>query len=385
MSKADSNKDIADPSSLRSSVNFADTQSEVTPPWKETLTRFVPYAAIVAVQLIFAANSLIVKGALEDVDLEPLLFSSFRVTIALSCMFLAAYSNNNYQFPHVPRELHPKLAMLGVFGVIGNQVFNIYGLDLTTPTVQAIIQPSMAVWTMGLCIILKREQLTLLKLFGLTAAVVGAIVVILFPAKDDDDDDSGDDAGDDEDDEDESSSGLFVLGVVFLLCNTLSYAIYLVYQKPMLNILHPTFIGFYAFVYGAIGEVLGALYFFFVTDFGQFDVYTWLAILYAGFITSGLGYFLSLWAMKRTNPPLVSLASTIQPVAAAILSYFFRDESITLEQALGGLCIAIGLGATIYAQNRPSQQYQPIDETPPQSLPQIAAANTPDTLSPHSK
>eukprot|EP00002_Diphylleia_rotans_P027745 TRINITY_DN5572_c0_g1_i1.p1 TRINITY_DN5572_c0_g1~~TRINITY_DN5572_c0_g1_i1.p1 ORF type:complete len:370 (-),score=72.03 TRINITY_DN5572_c0_g1_i1:79-1188(-) len=310
--------------------------------WTECIQKSMPYAAIITVQLIFSVSSLIVKGALEDVDLEPIVFSAFRVTIGLLCMFFAAYVQNDYQYPYVSREFHPTLAMLGLFGVIGNQILLIYGLDLTTPTVQTIIQPSMAVWTMALCVLLKREKMNTLKFFGLAAAIVGSTIVILFPASDSDGNGQ----------ESDSSSSLFVTGVMFLLCSTFSYAIYLVYQKPLLNTMHPTFIGFYAFLYGAAGEILAAIYFIVTTDYGQFDAYTWLAILYAGFMTSGLAYFLSLWAMKRTNPPLVSLASTIQPVVTALLSYFFRNESITLEQSLGGLCITLGLGATIYAQEK---------------------------------
>ncbi len=60
-------------------------------------------------------------------------------------------------------------------------------------------------------------------------------------------------------------------------------------------------------------------------------------------------------AMKRTNPPLVSLASTIQPIAAAVLSYFFRDEAITFAQFMGGLLIIVGLGCTVYAQSIPQK------------------------------
>eukprot|EP00002_Diphylleia_rotans_P024399 TRINITY_DN4816_c0_g1_i2.p1 TRINITY_DN4816_c0_g1~~TRINITY_DN4816_c0_g1_i2.p1 ORF type:complete len:278 (+),score=49.22 TRINITY_DN4816_c0_g1_i2:65-898(+) len=253
--------------------------------WRERFVRWkeaaIPYVAIVTVQILFASNAIISKIGMEGENFPPILFASFRSLIAFPCMLTYAYFANDMKLPTIPREAYKTFFWLGFFGIFGNQVGNLYGLSLTSPTVSGIMMPSTAVWTMAISIGLKRETSSKLKLVGVLCAIIGSCIVILFPSKDSA--------------ESDSDTGIFVLGVCLLLVNTLSYAIYLVMQKPLLKDYAPYTIGTYTFVVGGSITFLASLYHYATTDFARFSVKTWLAVTYAGVAASAIPYFLTLW------------------------------------------------------------------------------------------
>jgi drug/metabolite transporter (DMT)-like permease len=68
----------------------------------------------------------------------------------------------------------------------------------------------------------------------------------------------------------------------------------------------------------------------------------WLAIGYIG-LSSGVGYFLWLWALAHTTPTRVTVFLALSPVAAALLGGVLLGEPLTAA-LLGGLaCVAAGL------------------------------------------
>eukprot|EP00002_Diphylleia_rotans_P013660 TRINITY_DN2662_c0_g1_i3.p1 TRINITY_DN2662_c0_g1~~TRINITY_DN2662_c0_g1_i3.p1 ORF type:complete len:294 (-),score=60.03 TRINITY_DN2662_c0_g1_i3:578-1459(-) len=257
---------------------------------------FIPTVVLLFVQVMFAANTIVVKAVLEGSEADPLFFLSCRAVIAVICLFLLASHSLGWKLPWIDADLHVPLMLLGFFGVVGNQVLFIYGLDLTSPTVHGIVQPSVAVWTMAICVAMGYERLTGLKFVGLLASVVGSIIVILSPkvSLDQPSVDSGH-GGVQETQQNDEEFHSFIMGVAMLLLHTLSYAIYLVRQKEVLKKLHPTVTALYTFAYGGAGEIILASKSILALDLSSIETSFWFAAFYAGFVTSGIGYFLSMW------------------------------------------------------------------------------------------
>jgi drug/metabolite transporter (DMT)-like permease len=80
----------------------------------------------------------------------------------------------------------------------------------------------------------------------------------------------------------------------------------------------------------------------FFNAFPHFTPGGWLAILFIG-ISSGIGYYLWLWALNHTTPTDVTVFLALSPVTAAVLGALFLAETISIIDLFGLLCVALGL------------------------------------------
>ncbi|MEE8502744.1 MAG: DMT family transporter, partial [Kiloniellales bacterium] len=68
----------------------------------------------------------------------------------------------------------------------------------------------------------------------------------------------------------------------------------------------------------------------------------WLAVLFIG-MSSGLGYYLWLWALKHTTPTKVTVFLALSPITATALGAAFLSEPISVPFIVGLCCVALGL------------------------------------------
>jgi drug/metabolite transporter (DMT)-like permease len=79
--------------------------------------------------------------------------------------------------------------------------------------------------------------------------------------------------------------------------------------------------------------------------FGSLPHFTaagWLAVVFIG-ISSGVGYYLWLWALNHTTPTKVTVFLALSPITAAGLGAFLLGETITMMLFLGLACVVFGL------------------------------------------
>lgn len=73
----------------------------------------------------------------------------------------------------------------------------------------------------------------------------------------------------------------------------------------------------------------------------------WGPILYAGILSSGVGYTLQIVAQKNTSPTIASLLMSLESVFAAIAGWLILGESFSAREMIG---VALMFGAIILAQ-----------------------------------
>lgn len=76
----------------------------------------------------------------------------------------------------------------------------------------------------------------------------------------------------------------------------------------------------------------------------------WLPILYAGVLSSGVGYTLQIIAQKNTSPTMASLLMSLESVFAVLAGWVLLQEKLTLRELLG--CVLV-FAAIILAQLAP--------------------------------
>ena len=68
----------------------------------------------------------------------------------------------------------------------------------------------------------------------------------------------------------------------------------------------------------------------------------WFAVVFIG-VSSGVGYFLWLWALKHTTPTKVAVFLSLSPVTATILGALILSETVTATFLFGLAAVAFGL------------------------------------------
>jgi drug/metabolite transporter (DMT)-like permease len=80
----------------------------------------------------------------------------------------------------------------------------------------------------------------------------------------------------------------------------------------------------------------------FFAGFPRFSARGWAAVVFVG-VSSGVGYYLWLWALNHTTPTRVTVFLALSPVTAAGLGAMLLGEPLSTGLLAGVACVALGL------------------------------------------
>ena len=139
------------------------------------------------------------------------------------------------------------------------------------------------------------------------------------------------------------------LGNALVLGNCLSYALYLVLQRPILNELPPLTVVAWTFVFGGAATLLVSAPALVAAPLATVPARVWLGIAYTVLIPTAVNYAINTWAVRRSSPALVAAYTTLQPVVAAALGVLVLGEVPGWRDGLGFVLILAGLAAVASA------------------------------------
>lgn len=298
---------------------------------------FSAHLALLGVNIFYGANHLLAKGVMPNY-MGPNAFIFFRVVVTTGLFWLL---HALFIREKVARKDLLRLATCGFFGVAMNQLFFFNGLELTSAINAGIIMTSTPILVVILAFFILKEPITRLKIIGVLLGAVGAISLTL----------AGRMPGFD-------SS----LGDLFIFINALSFGIYLVIVKPLMNKYNPLTVISYNFLFGLIfvlsypsvlDEVL-------TTNYVSFPIEIWLKI---GFVIIGatfLTYLLNIYALKHVSPSVSGSYIYTQPVLVMLFTLLFGyigwsadySGAITLEKIAYMLMIFTGVYLISLASRR---------------------------------
>ena len=219
------------------------------------------------------------------------------------------------------RDLLP-IAALGVvqFGVVV-ALLN-YALQTISAGRASLIFATFPLITMLFAAALKHERLTVAKSTGVGLTVLGVGLTLGEKAV--------------------LPGGGSWLGEAAVLLSAASGALCSVLYRPYLQTYDPLPVGALAML-ASVGflAALAAPQGFFIeppslTDGG------WLAVLFIG-VSSGIGYWLWLWALRHASPTRVAVFLALGPATAFLLGAIFLGEPVSLFSLLGLAAVALGL------------------------------------------
>ncbi len=274
-------------------------------------------AALVGIQV----GSAIVATRFVIDQTHPGSLALLRYTVGALCLLPPLLASA--RVPFAKRDLLP-LGLLGIaqFGIV--VVLLNYALQFIPSARAALIFASLPLQAMVIAALLGYERLTFAKSLGVLLTIIGVGFVLgerVF--------DEGNPQGWIGD------IAVFTSALVAAACSVL-YRPYL-QRYPTLQISSLAMLAavvFLAFV--AAGEG-------FFDAVPRFTPEGWLAVFFLG-VSSGIGYYLWLWALYNTTPTKVTIFLALNPITAAGLGAFFLGEKMSVALLIGIICVVLGLG-----------------------------------------
>ena len=279
------------------------------------------HLALFGVALIYGANYLIAKVALNSGYIEPSAFIFLRVSFAT----LIFWGIDRYWVrERVARADWAWFALCALFGVAINQLFFFYGLQLTSPINASLLMTTTPILVLLAASVLLKERITALKLSGIGLGAAGAVLLILHGKK-------------------FAYQKADALGDVLIFVNATAYAIYLVLVRRLMRRYHFVTVIKWGFTFGWLYVLPVAWNDLGGVQWAAFTPAIWWSIAYVLVFTSFAAYFLNAYALKQVSPAIVSAYIYLQPVLAALFSLWFDQEPLTPVKLLAGSLIFLGV------------------------------------------
>ncbi len=252
---------------------------------------------------------------------EPASLAFMRYAIGLLCLLPVTLLQ---PWPRVARRDLLPIGLLGIgqFGIL--IVLLNYGLTLVPAAEGALIFSSLPLLTLMLAALLGYEALTWAKSGGVILTMFGIGLVLA----------------------EKLSGGTWtsaaLLGELAVFASAFTGALCSVLYRPYVK-------RYAALPVSSLAMAAAVLFLFFLAAregfFTTWPVFTpsgWLAIVFIG-LSSGLGYFLWLWALQHTTPTRVAIFLALNPITAGILGWLLLGESLSLPFLGGLLLVVLGL------------------------------------------
>jgi drug/metabolite transporter (DMT)-like permease len=284
------------------------------------------HAALLGVQAAFAAAAFEGKLALGSVGsggqgVEPLALAMARMVGAT--LFFQVVLRAGGRLRPLPWVDHARIAALSVLGIVLNQTLYLVGLRITTAFAAALLGATIPVFTAALAIVLRVERADVRTGIGLVLAFAGVLWL--------------------------TGIGSIDLGAVVIAINCLSYSLYIVLSKPVIERVGATTLVTWLFTWGVVmlapiggvALVSGALH---------WSARAWLLVGFFVAVPTIYAYLANAWALGRTSPTVVTIYIYLQPLLAAILQWLQLGVPVT-SRALGASAFILG-GVAVVTMRR---------------------------------
>lgn len=289
---------------------------------KKFTTRFgLIDLALLLTASVWGINVVIVKIALRS--FSPIIFNSLRFILAMSLSWIMLHMTEPRA--RVRRSDFFTLVWLGLLGHALYQVLFIYGINFTSAGNTSLLLAAMPVWVAIFSALTAVDTVRLSTWLGLACSVLGILFVVLG---------SGKDVG----------FALATLkGDLMILCGTLLYATFTIRSKPLMSHYSPLQVSTYTMTSGTLGLTLLAIPTLLSTDLTAVSTTAWAALAFSGVFAIVLGYFVWNSGVKLLGPARTAVYSNLSPVVAMLTGWAMLNESLSLQQILGAICIIVGL------------------------------------------
>ncbi|HIO15280.1 MAG TPA: EamA/RhaT family transporter [Flavobacteriales bacterium] len=296
------------------------------------------HIALFLVGVIYAGNYIVAKGIMPEM-VGPSGFIVLRVVAGtimfFSLMFIRVLFSRGRRVESmlIDKADIGRLVICGICGVAVNQLFFFNGLSLTSPVHASLIMTVSPIFVLIISAILLNNKITVRKIAGIFFGGTGAGLLLLLGA-------SGHSDG----------AGASWQGDALILVNAISYGIYLVVVKPLMNKYSPLTVIAWVFLFGTIFVLPFGMGQVMEIEWSEFTADHWKALGFVILGTTFLAYLLNIYALTKVEPVVVSIYIYLQPLLVlalvSVLGYLGLSSyhnDLTILNAICALGIFTGV------------------------------------------
>lgn len=218
------------------------------------------------------------------------------------------------------------LFLLGLICVYGYMFFLLKGLTYTTPISSSIFISLQPVCVFIICLLIKTEKATPLKVLGIILGVAGAGVCVLTQKTSD-------------------VATNPMLGNIFCFGSTVIYSLYLIFSKKLLKNIDSITVSKWTFLGAACAALPVALFTGWDAPVLKLGILSlpMLVLLFVQIFPSSVSYLLIDVGLKNLTATVVALYGSVILVVATIASYIFGQDHFSWWQILSIVLIIVSM------------------------------------------
>ncbi len=287
------------------------------------------HIAVLTANLIYGINYTVAKDVMNGY------IGSFGLVLTrvIGGFLIFTLLRPNFKKDGIKKEDIPRFMACGLFGITINQLFFLEGLSMTTQINAGIIMTTNPIMVLMMAAFILKEKITRRKILGIVVGLSGAVLLMTYGKT-----------------ISLGQSGTF-LGNLMVFINSLSYGIYLVIAKPLINKYDTIVVVKWVFMFG--------LLFVFPFGYSQMTAVNWaemptIIYLETAFVilgTSVLAYLFNMYGLKKLNASGVSFYIYSQPIFASIVAIMVGHDSLNAIKIISAALVFAG----VYIVSKPAK------------------------------
>lgn len=293
--------------------------------------RLQAHLALLFTNLFFAINLSAAKHLTNLQLAKPFGLNVVRVGVSMA-LFWLMWLFNPVSVKIAKKDIG-RFILCAVTGIAINQLLFLKGLSLTYSIHASLLMLTTPILIVFIAAWVLRERLSIIKLFGLSLGVAGALVLVL--AK-----------------ENAGEGDQVLWGDVLIIINAISYTFYFVLVKPLMQKYEPVMIIRWIFTIGlALVLPFGWTEFTQIkwASFNSIDIISITLVVVTG---TFLAYLFNVYGIKVLGASIAGFYIYTQPVFAALIAMIFLKEPLSLYKMIAAALIFSG----VYLANRPVEK-----------------------------
>lgn len=276
---------------------------------------------LVALLVVFWGNAFVaIKYLLEDAGLSPMALTALRylpaAAVSMALLLLL------YPLPAILSAWRREWAGIGLYGLTGVLGYNIalnFGETRIAAGTASLIVGLSPVLTLLAARAFLGEVITPRKFWGIVIAFVGLFIVVRWGGR-------------------EAIGFDYLLAVLITLGAPLSWVVYTIVGKPLVDRSDATLVTLSAIVWGSL-----PLAFFVPGGLGALSAKAWGALGFLSLVCTVFGFLVWSWALKRTEAARLGAVVYLIPLVTIASSLVLLGVPPTWGLAAGGLVLVGGV------------------------------------------
>lgn len=282
----------------------------------------VGHLAAAVAYIIFGVNILTCRAIAVDGTIAPLDVFTLRAVGATVLFWIASAFTKKER---VEPQDFPKIFAASMVGLFLCQIVFLKAVQITTPFDCAIITSFTPVFTMIVAAIAIKEPITVKKVTGVLVSLTGVNILIANTV---------------------SNGGVQTtqpLGIVLMLVNGLSFAIYLGVFSPLIKKYSVITFMKWMFLFSAVMSLPFSLPHLLKIDYTSIPLNIIGDLLFTVVMATFVSYFLIPVAQKRIRPTIISMYGYLQPIIASVVGICTGMDTFSVLKLTAAVMVLSGV------------------------------------------